>query len=304
MKKLIYKNKDITDSIEINSAIIVDNAGDKADTIDLVLSDVQKNWREYPPIQGDTIELIYDNFKSGTMYIDEFCYTRGKINITAISAPIDAKKSKTRVFEKISFNQLAIDLTKELGIDVEFFNINNFSYNTLEQNNITNLDFLEQICMLEGYKLKIFNNKAVIYDELYFENNSCVDTLSEGDFIGDYFFKCVNNKIYSSCTVQYENIKSTCTSKEILQGSTLVINTIKLNTLMEAERFSKNILKYHNKKKYSGKFKTSLKAIAAGSNIYINDLGVFSGKNFIERIEHNLVSNVSVFKVRKVLEVI
>lgn len=302
MKKIIYKDKDITNNIDILGAIICDNSGGKADTSRLVLSNTTKIWTEYPPIKGDKIELVYNDFKTGAMYIDEFSIGRGCIVIKALATPLDAKKRKNKSWQNISFKQVATELTHEIVLDIEFFNIQDYSYKYLEKKDMTNMEFLNNLCILEGYKLKIFNKKALIYDEKFFEATSPVYSFSESNFIGDYNFTCKNSEIYSSCTIKYEEYEYTQISKRITNAGDLEIKTIKVNNLGEAERFSKNILRYYNKNELTGSFKVNLMPIASGSTVNIIDLGVFDGSNFIEKVEHNLIKNISKITVRKVLE--
>lgn len=301
MKKIIYKDKDITKNIDILGAVICDNSGGKADTAKLVLSNTTKIWTEYPPIKGDKIELIYDDFQTGLMYIDEFNLGRGLIVIKAIATPLNAKKRRNKSWQNISFKQIATELSHEIGLDTEFFNIQDYSYQYLENKNMNNMGFLNKLCILEGYKLKIFNSKAVIYDEKFFEDTATVSSFSESYFIGDYNFTCKNSEIYASCTVKHEEYEYTQTSKRITNAGDLEIK-IKVNNLGEAERFSKNILRYYNKDEFTGSFKVNLTPIASGSTVNILDLGAFNGKNFIEKVEHNLIKNTSKITVRKVLE--
>lgn len=301
MKKIFYKGKDITENIEILSAIICDNAGGRADTCSMILSDRNKIWREYPPIKGDTIELIYEDFKSGIMYIDEFYLHRGVIKIDAIATPLSAKNTQKRSWTNISFKQLANELTNQIGLNISFYNVNDHTYVLIEQKNISNLALLNDLCILEGLRLKIINNNAVIYDEKYFENNETVINLCETDFVGDYSFLCKNSKMYSSIMLEYGQYKYNAISKNVLNAASLIIDDIKVYSDSEAERFSNNLLKYYNKNEYTGEFTIKLKCIAAGSNVNINDLGAFNGKNFIEKVTHNLIKNTSTLKVRKVL---
>lgn len=302
MKKLLYKNKDITSSVDILGAFIHDNAGDKADKIQVILSDIDKVWREYPPIKGDSIKLIYNNFDSGVMYIDDFQISRGTISIGALSTPLGSKISRNVEWENISFKQLAKSLTEEIGLNIEFFNISDYSYNILEQKESTNMEFLNNLCILEGYRLKVFDGKCIIYDERYFESLNPIATFGEEDLIGYYNFKCKNSRIYNSCTITYGEINYTFRPMKSVIAPNLIIDNLKISNLGEAERFSRNLLRSYNKTEFTGNFKVNSQNVVSGSTINIVNLGTFNEKYFVEEVTKNSNSNISTIKVRKVLE--
>lgn len=303
--KLLYNDVDITQHIKIMETVINDNCGGIADSVNLIFSDTEKLWRKWSPQKGDKIELL-DNLSTGIMHVDEYSINKGIFSLGALSIPQISKVKHTKSWGNIRFKKLAKDLIEPLGFSLETFGVNDWSYESLDQVNQTNLEFLNFICILEGYNLKIYNNKAIIYNEFEIEKSSSPIDIYEEDFIGDYEFFTSNMDIYSSCEISYFNkelLKYEYKLKNITQGPVLKINDIKVNNFSEAERFSRGLLKNANKKEFVGSFvMRTNENIAAASIININNLGVFSGKYFIESINRNVTSNKSRLNIRKVLE--
>lgn len=304
--KLMYEGKDITNDIEVLLARVYDRHGGVADSIELLLSDKDKLWQHWNPNFNDQIEIIQDGFKSGVMFVDEAICSNGKYQINAKSLPANHKTNNYKFWETISFKELAQSLASELSLSVEFYNINDFTYKRLDMINKTNIQFLNEMCILEGYSLKISDRKIIIYSESNLENYAAVKSIRNDDFVGEPIFRKSINGSYRKCIVKSysksnELIISEFEDTKIFGSTYTFYKTV--NSKAEADRYCKNILRFFNKNIYTGCFSTRLDtSLAAGNVININKFYNFSGKYFITEIEHNLSKKLSVFKVRKVLE--
>lgn len=305
--EVIYNNVDITNDIKINKAVMYDICGGKADSLDIVFSDTEKKWREWAPKKNDTIVILKDGFSSGIMYIDELILSSSKYTIRARSTPLKSKSNKTKSWENIRFKDIAKELTNELGLQLETYGIQDYLYDRLDMLNKTNLQFLNEICILEGYSLKITNGKAIIYNEKELEKAPAVINISEELILGrDYEFSVISNGLYSSCEIDYFTQDDRLINYNYIPPNPPIAPSYKLNlranSQSEAERYAKSVLRYFNKKETTGTFSIRLNTnIAAGNTINL-DLNQLSGKYFISSIIQNLTSNRSYLHVRKVLE--
>ncbi|WP_049043317.1 phage late control D family protein [Clostridium sporogenes] len=301
--KLFYNDKDITNDVDIIDASIKDNSGGIADTISIEFSDIKKLWRKWEPQKGDEIILSKNNFSSGKMFIDELGVTKGRYFIKAISIPLESKTNNTKSWEKATFIEIAQNLVQELGLQLETYYIKNYLYERVDMINKTNLEFLNYLCILESFNLKICNGKAIIYDEKTLESFKSIKTFNEDDFVSDYSFDTISNGLYGSCLIKHfgeKLIEHKITINNI--GPTLQ-KDIKVTNLAEAERFGIGLLRYSNKNETTGTFPIKLDtSLAAGNTIDIKNLGHFNGKYFISSVKHILTKNKSYLNVRKVLE--
>ncbi|KNF08559.1 hypothetical protein CLPU_6c00450 [Gottschalkia purinilytica] len=303
--QLIYKDTDITNEVDIIIANLVDNAGGKADSVEILLGDSKKYWRQWNPQKNDEIIIRKDGFDSGVMFIDELYIENSKFRINALSTPLDAKTKKTRSWENIRFKKLAYDIARDIGFTLETYGVEDWLYDRVDQVEKVNLEFLNERCILEGYCLKVTDEKLVIYDERKLENMSPALTITENILIGPYNFKTVNNKTYSSCLIrhlkEHEVIEYRYDDLNIY-GPTLKPN-IRVSNLGEAERYSKNLLRNANKKEFQGRFYIKLDtSVSAGSIVEIKDMGSFNGNYIIDSITYYLTQGKSLLNVRKILE--
>ncbi|KMT23012.1 phage late control D family protein [Clostridium cylindrosporum] len=305
--KLIYEGVDITKGVDIMHAVICDNAGGKSDDLEIIFSDRERNWSRWNPKKGDKIILSKDAFSSGNMYVDDFSLYNGKFKMKAKSLPLHAKTPKVNMWEEIRFIKLAEDMAKEVGLKLETYDIKDYLYKRIDQVDINNIEFLNQRCILEGYGLKVTDDKAIIYDERVFERYKPVIDIYEDMLYSNYEFKSSSFGLYSSCSLSYltsdNKLINYVYSPNNAPNGTVMKTNIRATNLAEAERYTKNLLRSTNKFEYTGNFSIDLNTSLAATNIVdVKDLGSFSGRYFIESIRHNLINNISSVSSRKIME--
>lgn len=301
--RIIYEGVEI--NIQVSECKITDNMGGKADSLAISFADIKQECREWDFAKDNTIELIENPFSTGVMYVDGFSSGRGTYTVKALSLRKISKTKKTRIWEKVSFLDLVKDIAEDEEMFLETYGVENFQYERVEQLQMNNMEFLNYRCMLEGYNLKINNGKILIISEKFLMEQSQVLNLNPSDFIGNYTFDCTSNHIYSGCEVgsfQEDFLNGHCNLKN-KYGEILKITNITLNSLGEANRFSKNILNSFNKYEITGVFSITINTnIAAGNSIKIQGLGSFNGIYVIEKITHDLIGGKSRILVRKFME--
>lgn len=282
---------------------IDDNMGGKCDSVSVIFSDIKHECRTWDFKKNDIIEMIEYPFSSGKMFVDGYSCSNGYYSIKALSIKKKFKTKKSKVWENVRFLDLAKDLLKDCELDLETYGLNDYLYTRVDQLEENNIEFLNYRCKLEGYNLKITDGKAVIVSEEFLEKQDTVLTVTPADFKDKYEFECTSNKVFGGCEIS-------SFSKEFIKGSYIYDNTLevlKVNDIVvynieEANRFSKNILRSYNKKETTGYFYIEKNNnIAAGNNIKIEDLALFSGKYIIENL-YSASSGKTKLKVRKVLE--
>lgn len=305
--QLIYNDIDITNDIDIISASTTDNCGGKADCIDLVFSDSQKLWRQWEPKKDDRIILTDKGFSSGLMFVDQLGIKKGKFNLNAISTPLKSKSNNSKSWENIRFKEMAKQLVEEIGLQIETYGIGDYLYDRLDMINKTNLEFLNERCVLEGYSLKITNGKAIIYDEKLLEQCAAVKDITEDLFIGDYNFDIISSGLYASCEIEHFSNEDKLIKYKFAPENAPIGPVFKIDMRAtnqgEADRYTEGILRKLNKNEVVGNFYLNLDtSLAAGNTVNLKNIGMFSGKYFIKSIKHMHTAGKSYLKVRKVLE--
>ena len=302
--KLIYEDTDITKGVDVKKAEFIDTAGGRADSLELRFSDTKGIWSEWKPSKNDKIQISENGLSSGTMYIDELEQLRGMFIIRALSIPQDAKTHNTKSWESIRFLEFATEIASKHGFSVETYGIENYLYNRVDQFEQSDFEFLAWRCLIEGFMLKTFDRKVVIYSQDFIEKIPSVKSIPISCFDGDYKFKSKSTGIYSGCQASCNGIKVVFKPQKKVFGALLKCNNIHFSSVNEGNRFARNLLKSENKYETTGAFATKLDTgLSAGSNIDISGIGIADGKYFCEQIRHDMVSSgKSTFRVRKPLE--
>lgn len=300
--RIIYEGVDITETVEVKKADIIDNAGGVADSIELWFDDPQGFWSQWHPQKNHKVQLKEGGFDSGIMYVDELEQKRGLFIIRALSIPQEAKTDRIKSWENIRFMELATEIASKYGLSLETYGIQNHLYQRVDQYEQADFEFLAWRCMLEGYALKITGGKAIIYSERYIESQPPAKTLYIEQFDGDYSFRTKSTGIFGACKVSYESISYEFRAAGTL-GPTLQFTDIYVSSQGEAERFAKNLLRAKNKYEHTGYCAIELDpGIAAGTMLQVAGVGLADGKYFCEQAIHKLVEGKTVLRLRRPIE--
>ena len=300
---LIYENKKI--DLNISKCIITDNIQCKADTITVSFADNKNECRTWDFKKGHSIIIKDGGYSTGRMFVDSYGFNDGIYTIKALSIKKKYKTIKNRSWENITFKELAEDIANDLKLKLEMYGVNDTIYKRVEQVELNNLQFLKNRCILEGYILKVTDEKVVIISEEFLEQQKSVRNLSVSDFRGKPKFECNSSLTYGGCEIIWNEdvlIKGEYLLEESNDSILKVIDT-PVYYISEAQRYSKNILRYYNKNEITGTFIIDKDTgIAAGSTLNINGIALFNGKYVIDKLITSILDGQTKVHVRKVLE--
>jgi len=303
MTQLFYNNIDITNKIDIKKCVLHDYAGNGADDAEIVFPDSEKLWGKWNPQRGDSIVIKSESYSTGLMYLDSIVKSAGIFTLKAISTPISAKKTKNRIWRNIKFSEIISDIAKNNSLEFETYGITEYTYSALSQCGQTDIGFLNDICIREGYCCKVTNGKLIVFSEAYMESQLSKITITSDDLYPEYDFQ-LSDDVFQNFTVLYygsELITYTANDNTIVGGSDRRIEY--LTNVGEAERWSKGYLRNKNKYRKTAWLPIKYLAdVAAASVITIDGFSNFDGKYYIYKITHDTVNNRSYLLVRQTIE--
>jgi len=300
----ILWNEDKIPNYHFNDAIVHDNEGGIADSLDLILTDPEEFWLQWNPGKGDLIQINADGFHSGKMYYDGYDISASGHKLMALSIPHKAKSQDSKSWEKISFITLANELCGLIGLSLKTYDITNYTYSRVEQKDEEGyIGLLNRLCLREGYSLKVNDGKAVIFNEKKFENQTPDITIKRSDFVSEeYRFLSVSAQLASACVAKYGNIEYTYEASGVY-GPKITLMDEPFYDLSEAQRYAKNKLRHRNKNESLGYFPVKFNpGLAAGITINLTGLGSASGTWYIKRVDHSKLNDVSHVFVRRAIE--
>lgn len=325
---LKYNNLKI--STEINpflTDISFSDSIDQADNLSINLGDRDRIWtNSWMPEKGSSIDaslLISPgwgnansiNRKLGYFEIDDISISGppNKVSVSGTSIPESSSlkgQQKTRSWENITFEDVVKDIAYNNGMNLYFSVFDNQSYDRIDQQSESDLEFLMRICKNAGCALKIANQSICIFDEIKFENDTPVGTISRTDpFMKDYSGSDSLTGTYKSCIVSYTDPASkktytyTFTPPSPPKTDRILYVNESVSSLSEAIFLAKKSLRAANKETTTFSIKLAgFFNYFAGQTVNLKDFGGFDGKYLIKSVSGSVgtISEISL-ELRKCL---
>ena len=297
-----YNGFDITQDVDITSCILTDSNGGKQDYCTISFANGGKIWQEWQPQINDTVNVKKGHCDSGKMYINDIQSVNGGYSLILLSTPTTAKKRRNKVWRKGRLSEIINDVANRIGFKVQKIGFTDRLYETLTQTDETDVAFLDRICALEGYNVKIFDGNIIIYNERLLKGEKASGTIVPSDTISskfdtaDVIYNCVSVKYYD---VQKRRLIS-YTATENIDGESISVIT-KVDNQAQAERFARNIMYNKNKFKNCGcLYMKYADVFASGSVVDLADYKGYNGKWYIYESTFDLVSDTCILSISKI----
>lgn len=304
MTQILYAGTDITKEIDIKKCLLCDNAGGSADDASIVFPDSEKIWGKWNPQKGDSLIVKTDGYSTGTVFVDSVSQSAGIFTLNAISTPLSAKRPKTRIWRDVKLSEIISDIAAGNGLAVNTYGLKDYTYKAVAQTNQADIDFLNKVCLREGYCCKASDRKLVVFDERTMEAMTATVELTPDYVCPEYSFEISDNVVASFKVLHSpygkELLTYTATDPTITGGAGRKIEF--LSNVGEAERWSKGYLRSINKYRITAWLPMkSMTGIAAGSVVNVKGFGAFDGKYYVYRVSQDTVTNKSFLYIRQVI---
>lgn len=300
---VIYNGVDITKDVDITSCILTDSNGGKQDYCTITFANGGKIWNEWQPQLNDVVIAKNGYCNTDIMYVNDIQSQGGAYTLILLSTKTDAKQRKTKIWRKVMLSEVISDVANNLGLQVEKIGVTDYLYNSLSQVNETDITFLTRICALEGYNVKVYGGKLVVFSEFVLKSASSSGTITPTDVTaytfdnGEELLSKVTVKTFDMSKKQL--ISYTATDNNIKGGSlTKIIN---VDNQAQAERFAKNILYNANKTAVCGSLTMKYADVfATGSIVQLEDFKGYNGKYYICGSIFDMTNNKTILKIIKI----
>lgn len=249
------------------------------------------NWKK----QGDKLRYHCGNFTLDTVRFTgapRQCVVRG-VSIPAAESFTTENISKT--WENMTLKQIAWEMVQKYGMKDLFYWGEEPVIGKISQDNKPDSTFLSEICDKQGMFLKIYKKALVIFDKSVYESKGISAFFTETDFDGLYEWEESLVGTYTGATISYTVPKKKKKGKqqviEVTIGSTGRVMHInqKAESEAEAARIAKAKINEENEKACTISF-TAMEdpEVLASCNIEWKDMGIMSGKYFVNKVTHNI----------------
>ena len=274
---VIFNKVDISDEIahSISSLNYTDNSKNAIDDLELELENLDYRWLKewYPDENAQLLVGIHEekenetNFLDlGTFYVDEPTFENNKLNLKCLALPLDQNirdQKNSVAWENITLKELVMQIANKHEMNAEIYADNEF-FKRLDQNQETDLAFINRVVKETGLNMKVSDDKIIIFDDEEMEKNDTVEIFNINDErIRSFSLKKKNKEIYDNVEVSYYDpdkkkvIKEIITKKELEKRNQ--VTTESSEEKSSENKKSKNSSKSSKNKKSSKKIKSKKK---------------------------------------------
>ena len=274
---VIFNKVDISDEIahSISSLNYTDNSKNAIDDLELELENLDYRWLKewYPDENAQLLVGIHEekenetNFLDlGTFYVDEPTFENNRLNLKCLALPLDQNirdQKNSVAWERITLKELVTQIANKHEMNAEIYAENEF-FERLDQNQETDLAFINRVVKETGLNMKVSDDKIIIFDDEEMEKNDTIEIFNINDErIRSFSLKKKNKEIYDNVEVSYYDpdkkkvIKEIITKKELEKRNQ--VTTESSEEKSSENKKTKNSSKSSKNKKSSKKVKSKKK---------------------------------------------
>lgn len=302
--KMLYKGVDISDKIDVFRCWHEMNAAGRADIVRVSIEDTYDMWDKWQPQRGDEISLIGNDVETGTMYINSLSPENGLYTIEATSTPISAFERKNKAWQDVRLLQIGAEIARLHGLNFKAYDVDNYRYSYLMQDNISDMTFLNRMCILEGCAFLVFNKTLVMYSE---SKREAVEAETTLEINNGMRYKLYDNsgQIYGECRFNKGNFIGGFSPNNGIERVFIPSIDFNVSSNAEANRFAKNLLRNANKGAYTGDIYINgiLKGIAPASIVALKipKAQTWNGNVFVTRVRNDYIRDTTKITFRRML---
>ena len=323
--EVYYQGKNI--SKQINDDLINfscnDNAQGAADDISISLQDKDSKWLSdwiCEPSDQVKATIKAENWNKegevltkdcGIFTVDEpeYSISPGTFSLNAISIPANKNFKdvpRTKTWKKATISKIAQTIADNSGLNLYYDATVNPQVETKEQSEVSDMQFLQDVCSENGLILKIYSNKLVIFSESEYEQKDSVLTITKDMLTSAGLKRSISDSGYDGARLRYKKSDGTLITASFFPSgkSTKVLElNDNVETNAEALKLCKSKLREKNKNNFTANLKIPGLALVNASDCITlkNNFGIFNGKYFVEKIAQSTSPTEYDIEAHKVL---
>ena len=227
---VIFNKVDISDEIahSISSLNYTDNSKNAIDDLEIELENLDYRWLKewYPDENAQLLVGIHEELENetnfldlGTFYVDEPTFEDHKLTLKCLALPLDQNirdQKNSVAWENITLKELVTQIANKHEMNAEIYAENVF-FERLDQNQETDLAFINRVIKEIGLNMKVSDDKIIIFDDEEMEKNDTIEVFNIKDYrIRSFSLKKKNKEIYDKVEVSYYDPDKKKVVKEII----------------------------------------------------------------------------------------
>lgn len=323
---LEYQGKDISGSIKKDVLSVSYQEGfGQADTVNIALQDRDDRWLlDWEPKTGDRMKLqikVNDwedegdtrRLNCGAFIVDEIEYAAPPrtVAVKGTSLPSNSNFIGTphsRTWKAVTLKSLFQSLLPN-DLSLSWQAVKNLKLAYAEQDEAPDLEYISALAVKYGLRLKILNNRLVVWDAWELDALQPVNIFQREDLSGYTFRQSATRTRYDACRVRYqptgEGSEITYTYPSGGKGKLLEVSE-SVFSVAEAEAVARSALWAANITADEADITLTMgnPSLYGGKNIELKGFGTFDGVYGIDGSSHELSSSgyITTLTMHKVLK--
>ena len=286
--KVIYEGRDIYPDVAVGRCWADSCAWGRLDRLTVDFGDTRNLWDSWGPKEGDRIAVEDGAARTGSMLVASVVPQSSRFTVTAYPVPRQARDRRCKSWERVKLSQLLAEAAGRHGLTWSMYGLDDFEYSYVEQDNESDLPFLDRRLTYEGAALVCYDGALVAYSGPWLEEQGAAGELTVVPGV-DYEFRDDTARAYGSCTVTDGSTTATYRAGE---GRELLrVVPERISSPAEAERWAKGLLRAANREACTMTIRTDsmLRGYAAGSMVELHASAAASwdGPAVVSRIRHD-----------------
>lgn len=289
--RLYYSGVDITDRINIKSAVHRDVSDGRFDSLSLTFEN-SALWQRWKPQMDDEIELVHNGYTTGKLYLSAIAPEGDLYRAIATSGKLSARRVETMSYTGYKLGTLMEVMAQKCGMTGKLFGIDEkYTYAYLAQNHESAAHFMSRLLHMEGGVLKTVSGRLAGIGINYAQDRECLQNMRiDADMNGVKYTSLPHKKIKSIVMVSpYFRASATDTSVE--NGETMTICDIQTDDIATAGRWARGLLLHHNRKAEVMTIDSELNVgMTAMTRIDVASEGDVNGEWLVDEVMHDFVN--------------
>lgn len=333
--QITFDGVDISDDInkDLISLRYTDSEEEEADDLQITLHDRDSKWLNawlddviIAQLNADanaktkglaiTAKIICHNWAKpnetlvldcGKFSLDDISASGPPARITIKASALSDKNGirsteRSQSWESYKLSGIGKEIANRSGMGFIFDSSYDPFFSRKEQNDQTDIAFLQRLCVDAGYSLKISHGNVIIFDQTKYAKLKSAATITKGD--GSYTrwdLRRSQSKVdYTHCIVRYmspmagrliEGEARAEDYKEDGDNRALIITNQQVHSVADAEVLAEKLLRSRNKFEKTGRFTLpGNPSLLASEGIDLKGWGAFDGRYIIKRTVHDVSS--------------
>ena len=176
--RVLYEGRDIYPDISVGRCWCDQRAWGGLDALTIDFGDTRNLWDRWHPEPGDEIALEDGAARTGRMLVSSVVPQSSRFTVAAYPAPREMRERRCKSWERVRLHQLIGEVAQRHGLSYQTYGLENFEYQYVEQDNESDLAFLDRRLTYEGASLIVHDGALVCYSGLWAEEQEVAGGVS------------------------------------------------------------------------------------------------------------------------------